>query len=488
MGNKGTLAEILKKADIFSSLDDSALEILQSNLKRAAFKPGDIICREGESGNSMFVLESGNIRVLKRGKDNIEVDITVLGPGEVAGIMSLFGDDRRSATLTAADEVVLWEMRDTEFQALLSAHPPISRALLQTLSGYLRENIRVVADLRSHDVDNRLKVGVFDSKPYTEKAFIIQNADRYALKFFDFRLSEDTASMAAGFRVICCFVNDTVDAAVVKKLKDNNVEMIAMRCAGYNNVDLDACRDQGISVANVPVYSPFAIAEHSVALMMALNRHVNRAYNRVRDGNYSLGGLVGFDMFGKTVGIIGAGRIGMCAVNILAGFGCTVLIHNRTPVRDPRPCVRDVTLDELLRESDIVSLHAPLVPETHHLIDDAATGKMKPGVMLINTGRGGLVDSQALIRGLLSGKIGSAGLDVYEEEEGYFFEDHSGAVLKDEVLARLTTFPNVIVTPHMAFLTQEALQNIADVTLGNIRAYEEGGRGSALPNSLVKFD
>jgi D-lactate dehydrogenase len=208
----------------------------------------------------------------------------------------------------------------------------------------------------------------------------------------------------------------------------------------------------------------------------------------VREGNYSLDGLVGFDMFGKTVGIIGAGRIGLCAINILAGFGCTVLVSNRTPLNDPRPCVRDVTLDELLRESDIISLHAPLVPETRHLINDAAIGKIKYGAMLINTGRGGLVDSQALIRGLLSGKIGSAGLDVYEEEGGYFFEDHSESILKDEVLARLTTFPNVIITPHMAFLTEEALQNIAEVTLSNIRAWEEGKRGGALPNSLVKFD
>lgn len=488
MSSQGNLIDILKKADIFSSLDDAALEILRSNLKRVAFKPGDIICSEGESGSSMFVLDSGTIRVLKRGKENVDVEIAKLGPGEVAGIMSLFGDDRRSATLMAADEVVLWEMRDTEFQALLAANPPISRALLQTLSQYLRENIRVVAELRSHDVDQRLKIGVFDSKPYTEKAFIVQNADRYALKFFDFRLTPDTASMAAGFRVICCFVNDTVDLAVVKKLKQLNVEMIAMRCAGYNNVDLDACRDHGISVANVPVYSPYAIAEHSVALMMSLNRHVNRAYNRVREGNYALDGLVGFDMHGKTVGIIGAGRIGMCAVDILAGFGCTVLLYNRTPVNDPRPNVRDASLDQLLRESDIISLHAPLVPETHHMIGDAAIGKMKHGVMLINTGRGGLVDSQALIKGLLSGRIGSAGLDVYEEEGGYFFEDHSGAVLKDEVLARLTTFHNVIITPHMAFLTEEALLNIAEVTLANIRAWEEGKRGSAIPNSLVKFD
>ena len=270
MGNSGNLSDILKTAGIFSSLDDSVLSILQSNLKQAVFKAGDVICREGDSGGSMFVLESGHIRVLKRGKDGVEVDITVLGPGEVAGIMSLFGDDRRSATLTAADDVVLWEMGDAGFQALLDDHPHVSRALLQTLSGYLRENIRTVADLRSRDVDNRLKVGMFDSKPYTEQAFINQNGGRFALKFFDFRLTADTASMAAGFRVICCFVNDTVDAEVVKKLKENNVEMVAMRCAGYNNVDLDACRAAGIAVANVPVYPPYAIAEHSVALMMAL--------------------------------------------------------------------------------------------------------------------------------------------------------------------------------------------------------------------------
>lgn len=487
MKTNSDLIAILKKVDIFSSLDDESLNIIGRNLKRIEFEDEQVICREGDPGSSMYVVESGEVSVVKTGKDETPIEITRLGEGEVAGIMSLFGDESRSATLRAKGPVTMWEMGDTDFQKLMDSNPSISRALLKVISGYLRDNIRVIADLQSRDSDKRLKVAVFDSKPYTEKAFINRNDERFALKFFDFRLTPDTAAMAVGFHVICCFVNDTMNAVVVKKLRELGVEMIAMRCAGYNNVDLDACRSSGISVANVPIYSPYAVAEHSVALMMALNRHVNRAYNQVRDGNFSLDSLVGFDMHEKTVGIIGAGRIGMCAVNILAGFGCRILIHNRTPVKDPRPNVCDVDLDKLLRESDIISLHAPLFPETHHMINEAAVEKMKHGVMLVNTSRGGLVDTQALIKGLLSGRIGSAGLDVYEEEGGYFFEDHSGKILKDEVLTRLITFPNVIMTPHMAFLTDEALLNIAETTLANIGSYEEGRRGKDIPNSLVDF-
>lgn len=487
MDNIDHIIDILRRVNIFSSLDADLLRIIAGNLKKVFVGDQEIICREGDPGCSMYVVESGVISVIKKGNGPTPVEIARIGAGEVAGIMSLFGDESRSATLRAEGPVSVWEMCDVEFQQLMDSTPSVSRALLNIINGYLRENIRVVADLRSRDIDNRLKIAVFDSKLYTEDAFKRQNGERYSFSFFGFRLTPETVAMAAGFRVICCFVNDIISSAVVKKLKEYGVEMIAMRCAGFNNVDLEACLSYGISVANVPVYSPYAIAEHSVALMMALNRHVNRAYNRVREGNFSLDGLVGFDMYQKTVGIIGAGRIGICAVNILAGFGCRVLLYDRTPVNDPRSNVHDVELDRLLIESDIISLHVPLFPETRHLVNDTTVEKMKQGVMLINTSRGGLIDTHALIGGLLSGRIGSAGLDVYEDEGEYFFEDHSGSIVRDEHLARLTTFPNVIITPHMAFLTKEALLNIADVTLGNIGAYEEGKRGKDVPNSLVRF-
>jgi D-lactate dehydrogenase len=480
------LGAILKKVQMFSTLDDRCLSEMSRSLKRIELGPGEVLCQEGEMGGSMFIVESGSIRVLKRGNAGTPVEIAVLGRGEVAGIMSLFGDDSRSATMRAVESTILWEMRSSEFQELLSRNPLISKAMIDILSRYVRENNRTIADLRTRDIDTRLKVAVFDAKPYTRSTFVEKCGERFALKFFDARLSEDTASMAEGFRVACCFVNDVVDARTAKKLKALGVELVALRCAGYNNVDLDACAGNGIQVTYVPNYSPYAVAEHAVTLMLALNRHVNRAHARVRESNFSLDGLVGFDMHGKVAGVVGAGRIGQCVIDILCGFGCRVLVYNRTPRDDPRPNVHYAGLDELLASADIVTLHAPLVSETRHLIDDASIAKMKDGAMLINTGRGGLVDTHALVRGLLSGKIGSAGLDVYEEEGGYFFEDFSNKVLKDEVLARLTTFPNVIVTPHMAFLTEEALLDIAEITLGSIGAFEQGKHGADLPNALTK--
>lgn len=476
----------MKNVDIFASMDDDSMRLICENFHMVTFKATELICNEGDPGTGMYVVESGEIEVLKKGNAQTHIEVATLGQGEVAGIMSLFGNDTRSATMKAKTDVELWEMRDTDFRKILNENPAIATSLLQILSGYLRQNIQVIADLRTKDVDHRLKIAMFDSKPYTERTFIQQNNDKYALKFFEFRLTPDTVSMAMGFKVVCCFVNDTLNAEVIRQLNEMGVEKIAMRCAGYNNVDLEACKEYGISVTNVPQYSPYAVAEHAVALIMSLNRHVNRAYTRVRDSNFALEGLVGFDMYGKTAGIIGAGRIGQCAINILSGFGCKVLVYNRTPKEDDRPNVRYVSLEEVISQSDIISLHAPLVPKTKHLINDETIDMMKPGVMIINTGRGALVDTRALIRGLVSGKIGAAGLDVYEEEGGYFFEDHSNAVLKDEILARLVTFNNVIITPHMAFLTEDALLNIADVTLENIEEYENGKGPAELSNSLIK--
>lgn len=488
MSNTGDLRKILKKIEIFSSLNDEALSLIGEKMKRVVLKPGDIICNEGDTGDSMYAVTGGEVDVLKESREGIPVKLTSLKQGEVAGIMCLFDEDKRSATLQASGEAELWEIDNNDFNELLRENPDISRALLNVFSRYLREEIEVVAELRSDEADERLKVAVFDSKPYTEVIFRKQNKDRYALKFFDARLNDDTFSVANGFKVVCIFVNDDVNASVVKKLKKLGVELIVLRSAGYNNVDIEECNKAGITVARVPAYSPYAVAEHAIALMMALNRHIHRAHNRVREGNFSLNGLVGFDIYGKTAGIIGAGKIGQVAIDILSGFGCNILVYNRTPKDDPRENVRYVALDDLLEKSDIISLHAPLTPQTSHLIDEEAISKMKPGVMLINTSRGGLVDTRALIKGLVSGKIGSAGLDVYEEESGYFFEDYSDSVLNDETLARLTTFNNVMITSHMGFLTDEALTNIVDTTYLNIEEFENGKRGSELTNAVVSGD
>ncbi len=339
---------------------------------------------------------------------------------------------------------------------------------------------------QSDQTDQPLKVAFFDTKPYTQEAFEKANDGQLKLKFYQPRLSEDTASLADGYPVICAFVNDDLSADVIQRLADAGVGMIAMRCAGYNNVDLNACSDNDISVARVPAYSPHAVAEHALALMLTLNRKIHRAHFRVREGNFSLNGLVGFDMHGKTVGVVGTGKIGATLVGILLGLGCNVLGYDKFPDDELAKTegFQYVEMDDLLGRSDIVSLHVPLMPETHHIIDADDLAQMKRGAMLINTSRGGLLDTQALIDALKTGQVGSAGLDVYEEESEYFFEDFSNEVITDDQLARLLAFNNVIVTSHQGFLTAEALHNIAQTTLNNISEWHSGKREEQLTNGV----
>ena len=318
-----------------------------------------------------------------------------------------------------------------------------------------------------------MNIAIFSAKKYDREFLTAANGSVDKLRFFEPHLNEETVGLATGFEAVCVFVNDHVNAAVIARLRSLGVRLIALRCAGYNNVDLSAAAKHGITVVRVPAYSPYAVAEHTVALMLALNRKVHRAYNRVREGNFALEGLVGFDMHGKTVGLIGTGQIGTVVAQILTGFGCPTLAFDPFPNATCRSIgVRYVELNELLAQSDIISLHCPLTPENKYIIDDAAIARMKDGVMLINTSRGALLDTVAIINGLKSGKIGNLGLDVYEEEEEIFFEDRSGLVLSDDVFARLLTFPNVIITGHQAFFTREALSNIAATTIDNITRFE----------------
>ena len=283
--------------------------------------------------------------------------------------------------------------------------------------------------------------------------------------------------------MICSFVNDVIDQDAVEILKNCGVKLVALRSAGFNQINLKAAKELALPVVRVPEYSPHSVAEHAVCLILALNRKVHRAHNRVRDGNFSLNGLVGFDLYGKTVGVIGTGKIGSVMCRIMTGFGCKVLAFDLTPRKAlaSELGVKYVGLDEIYSVADIISLHLPLTPETLHVIGPNALSKMKPTVMLINTGRGALIDSLALIEFLKSNRVGFAGLDVYEEEEGVFFQDLSDQVLKDDVLARLLTFPNVLVTSHQGFLTKEALENIARTTLQNVREFENN---HSLPNEV----
>jgi D-lactate dehydrogenase len=324
-----------------------------------------------------------------------------------------------------------------------------------------------------------MRLALFDTHSYDRHAFDAANARfGHTLEYFEPRLTAATAALASGFPAVCSFVNDRLDAGALERLHAGGVRLLALRSAGFNHVDLQSAAALGLAVVRVPEYSPYAVAEHAVALLLSLNRKVHRAFARVRDANFSLDGLVGFDLHGKTVGLVGTGRIGGVFARIMRGFGCRVLAYDTRPRPDltAELQVRYVDLEELYRDSDIVSLHVPLNPATRHLIDAAALASMKRGVMLINTGRGALIDTRALIDALKSEHVGAAGLDVYEEEEGIFFSNLSDQVLKDDVLARLLTFPNVLVTSHQAFLTHEALANIADTTLGNVTAFERGER------------
>ena len=320
-----------------------------------------------------------------------------------------------------------------------------------------------------------MKIAFFDTKPYDKPSF-----DRYGkeygvkFKYFETKLNEDTVDLAQGYDGVCAFVNDTVNAPVINRLSELGVKVLALRCAGFNNVDMKHAFGR-IHVLRVPAYSPYAVAEHAIALLLTSIRRIHKAYIRSRDFNFSLSGLTGFDLHGKTIGVIGTGRIGRVFINICRGFGMNVLAYDMFPVEglDNGDTIRYVELNELFAKSDIISLHCPLTEETNHIIDADALDKCKRGVIILNTSRGALVDAEALLNGIKSRKVGAACLDVYEEESDLFFEDNSGHILEDDTLARLISMPNVIVTSHQAFLTEEALENIAETTVKNIVGFFE---------------
>ncbi len=328
-----------------------------------------------------------------------------------------------------------------------------------------------------------MKIAFFDTKPYDKPSF-----ERYAkengvsIKYFETKLNEDTASLAEGYDAVCVFVNDNVNSAVIDRLQEYGVKVVALRCAGFNNVDMKYAYGK-IHVLRVPAYSPYAVAEHTMAMLLTSIRRIHKAYIRTRDFNFSLSGMTGFDLHGKTVGVIGTGRIGRVFIDICRGFGMKVLAYDKYPYEgyknDER--VRYVELDELLENSDVISLHCPLTEDTYHIIDEKSIEKCKKGVIILNTSRGALVDAEALLKAIKARKVGGACLDVYEEEADFFFEDYSGHILEDDVLARLISMPNVIVTSHQAFLTEEALMNIAETTINNL---VEFSKSEECPNEL----
>lgn len=322
-----------------------------------------------------------------------------------------------------------------------------------------------------------IPVAVYDTKPYDRQSLQgAEGSDAIEWHFHEFRLSSETASTARGVKAVCAFVNDALDKPCLESLAQAGVQLVALRCTGFNNLDLEAARALKLTVTRVPVYSPYAVAEHAVALLLTLNRKTHRAFNRVRELNFSVFGLEGFDLHGKTAGVVGTGKIGRIMAEILRGFGMEILAYDPYPAADWAGAhgVTYVGLETLLGRSDVVSLHVPLIKSTRHLIRAETLQQMRPGAYLINVSRGGLIDAAAVIEALKLGRLGGVALDVYEEEEGIFFEDLSGGVLQDDDLARLLTFPNVLITSHQAFLTREALGDIARTTLANLRAHAAG--------------
>ncbi|UOG73255.1 2-hydroxyacid dehydrogenase [Hymenobacter tibetensis] len=321
-----------------------------------------------------------------------------------------------------------------------------------------------------------MTITFFNTKPYDHQFFEEVNQQYgHQLRFLEVPLNASTAPLAQGAEVVCVFVNDVVDAQVLHQLAENGVQLLALRCAGFNNVDLKTAAALNLPVVRVPAYSPYAVAEHTLALILALNRKTHRAYNRVREGNFALNGLMGFDLHGRTVGLIGLGAIGLVTARILKGFGCRVLGYDVQPsAASDELGVEFTDLPTLYAQSDIISLHCPLTPQTYHLINEESINQMKEGMMLINTSRGALIDGRAVIEGLKCEKIKYLGLDVYEEEGDLFFEDMSGKVIQDDVFMRLLSFNNVLVTGHQAFFTADALHNIARITLQNITDFEQG--------------
>lgn len=316
------------------------------------------------------------------------------------------------------------------------------------------------------------RIAMFDTKPYDEEAFLnASEGTGVEFKFFEAKLNPDTAELARGFDGVCVFVNDNVNKEALEKLYSYGIKLLVLRCAGFNNVDVKAAFGK-IHVLRVPAYSPYAVAEHAMAMLLTIVRRTHKAYIRTRDFNFSLKDLSGFDLYGKTVGVVGTGKIGKVFINICRGFGMRVLAFDAFP--DKESDIEYVSLEKLLKESDIISLHCPLTPETHHLINKDSINEMKKGVILINTSRGALIDSESLIGGIKEKKIGGACLDVYEEESDIFFEDYSSHIVQDDTLARLVSMPNVLITSHQAFLTKEALKNIAETTINNVTDFFGG--------------
>jgi D-lactate dehydrogenase len=483
-----TVRAVLSGTLPFSAARPETLDALAAGAVTVDVASGAYAFREGDLAPWLFLVLSGELAASTTGDDGASVVHRHLRAGDMGGLTSIDVPRGRSASLRALAPSVLLTLDKGAVRAALASDRAFDAALLTHLGALLRAKTRQVATLLGRtERDPREKVAFFDTKPYEREAFEPHLGDALRVRWIEPRLDPTTAALAEGCPVVCAFVNDQLDDAVLARLSAGGTGLVALRCAGYNHVDRAAAQRHGIDVVRVPAYSPHAVAEHAAALLLTVNRRIHRAHARVREGNFSLNGLVAFNLHGKTAGLVGFGQIGQRLAAILAGFGMTVLASDVAPDHEAaaRLGVTMVPLEEIVVRADVISLHAPLLPSTHHLIDEARVAQMKRGALLINTSRGGLVDTRALIEGLKSGHLGGAGLDVYEEESAYFFRDGSDRAITDDVLARLLTFPNVIVTSHQGFLTHEALDAIATTTLDSVRRWLDGARGEALQCRVV---
>lgn len=485
--NSSQIRDLLASVVPFASASAKTLESLASAARDVRTGAGAFAFHEGDAAPFLFVVASGTFDVLKKADDGAEIVLRTLGRGEVGGMTNLTGVEARSAGLRAREDSSMLALDKSVVVAAMRADPALTDAVLLSLGAKVRVKTAQLAMLLERTArDPREKIAFFDTKPYEREAFERRMPEGLRAHWIEARLGPQTARLAEGYPVVCAFVNDDLGRPVLEELAARGVGLVAMRCAGYNNVDLATARALGVDVVRVPAYSPHAVAEHTLALLLSLVRHTHRAFARVREGNFSLNGLVGFDLYGKTAGVVGTGKIGAIVARILRGFGMEVLASDQA--ENPELValgVRFVSLDELFAASDVVSLHIPLTPETYHLVDARRLAASKRGVVLINTSRGGLVDAAALVDGLKRGHIGAAGLDVYEEESEYFFQDRSDRAVADDLLARLMTFPNVLITSHQAFLTREALDNIAEATLASVEEYLAGRRGRELSRVVI---
>eukprot|EP01100_Stratorugosa_tubuloviscum_P012767 TRINITY_DN6160_c0_g1_i2.p1 TRINITY_DN6160_c0_g1~~TRINITY_DN6160_c0_g1_i2.p1 ORF type:complete len:512 (+),score=254.07 TRINITY_DN6160_c0_g1_i2:51-1586(+) len=506
--------ETIKQFEYFKNLSNEALEIFIKNLSTNVLKKNEVLVREKEPQNRIFLVESGELRRVKANPNNSTttsaststssststtsegIIVGHVKPFECCGLLHAFNVDPAFATIEViSEQATIFSIEATKFVELFNSNQTFSNAMFSSLALELRKQSKIVRTLQLQNSnqlqDSRLKICFFDSREWVVSSFqseLQKLSFDFVFKFVPEKLSIETASIANGFDVVCVFVNDFVGSEVVKALSSYGVKLIALRCAGFDNVDIEMAETLGITVVRVPAYSPYAVAEHAIAMLLALNRRLHKAYARTREGNFSLDGLLGFDFYGKTVGVIGTGKIGQCLVNICLGFGCRVICYDifQAPCLLNREDVKYVDLDTLFRESHLISLHAPLTSSTHHMINNESIQKMRKGVFIVNTSRGGLVDTSALITAIESGHIGAAALDVYEGEKQYFFKDCSNETIADPILKKLLSFSNVLVTGHQAFFTQEALSNIANTTLNNIIDWQKGNHGRNHKNGVFK--